>query len=220
MIESIIDWSANNRFIVILLYILITGFGIYCVISLPVDAIPDLSENQVIVFTEWMGRSPEIVEQQVTYPISSALQGLPEVKAVRATSMFGMSFVFVIFNDNTDLYFARNRVIEKLALVRSELPPNVAPILGPDGTGVGHIFWYTVEGKNYDLATLRSVQDWYLRNKLVSVEGVAEIASIGGFVKQYQVDIDPNKFRAYNVTIGELAGAIQRNNNEVGGKAS
>jgi len=218
MIERIIDWSAKNRFIVILLYIFIAGFGIYCVINLPVDAIPDLSENQVIVFTEWMGRSPEIVEQQVTYPISSALQGLPEVKAVRATSMFGMSFVFVIFNDNTDLYFARNRVIEKLALVRSELPPNVTPILGPDGTGVGHVFWYTVEGKNYDLATLRSVQDWYLRNKLVSVEGVAEIASIGGFVKQYQVDIDPNKLRAYNVTIGELAGAIQRNNNEVGGK--
>ena len=218
MIERIIDWSAKNRFIIILFYILITGFGIYCVINLPVDAIPDLSENQVIVFTEWMGRSPEIVEQQVTYPISSVLQGLPEVKAVRATSMFGMSFVFVIFNDNTDLYFARNRVIEKLALVRSELPPNVTPILGPDGTGVGHVFWYTVEGKNYDLATLRSVQDWYLRNKLVSVEGVAEIASIGGFVKQYQVDIDPNKLRAYNVTIGELAGAIQRNNNEVGGK--
>ena len=132
--------------------------------------------------------------------------------------MFGMSFVFVIFNDNTDLYFARTRVVEKLALVRSQLPSNVTPILGPDGTGVGHVFWYTVEGKNYDLATLRSVQDWYLRNKLVSVEGVAEIASIGGFVKQYQVDIDPNKLRAYNVTIGELAGAIQRNNNEVGGK--
>jgi copper/silver efflux system protein len=218
MIERIIDWSAQNRFIVILFYIFITGFGFYCVINLPVDAIPDLSENQVIVFTEWMGRSPEIVEQQITYPLSSALQGLPEVKAVRASSMFGMSFVFVIFNDNTDLYFARNRVIEKLALVRSQLPSNVTPILGPDGTGVGHVFWYTVEGKNYDLATLRSVQDWYLRNKLVSVEGVAEIASIGGFVKQYQVDIDPNKLRAYNITISELASAIQRNNNEVGGK--
>ena len=166
MIERIIDWSAKNRFIVILLYILIAGFGIYCVIKLPVDAIPDLSENQVIVFTEWMGRSPEIVEQQVTYPISSALQGLPEVKAVRATSMFGMSFVFVIFNDNTDLYFARNRVIEKLSLVRAQLPQNVTPVLGPDGTGVGHVFWYTVEGKNYDLATLRSIQDWYVRYKL------------------------------------------------------
>jgi len=218
MIEKIIEWSSKNRFIVILLYLLITGFGIYAVINLPVDAIPDLSENQVIVFTEWMGRSPEIVEQQVTYPISSALQGLPEVKAVRATSMFGMSFVFVIFNDNTDLYFARNRVIEKLSLVRAQLPQNVTPVLGPDGTGVGHVFWYTVEGKSYDLATLRSIQDWYLRYKLVSVEGVAEIASIGGFVKQYQVDIDPTKLRAYNVTIGEVANAIQRNNNEVGGK--
>ena len=218
MIERIIDWSAKNRFIVIVLYIIIAGFGIYAVINLPVDAIPDLSENQVIVFTEWMGRSPEIVEQQVTYPISSALQGLPDVKAVRATSMFGMSFVFVIFNDNTDLYFARNRVIEKLSLVQSQLPANVTPVLGPDGTGVGHVFWYTVEGKNYDLATLRSIQDWYLRYKLVSVEGVAEIASIGGFVKQYQVDVNPNKMRAYNVTIGEVANAIQRNNNEVGGK--
>ena len=218
MIERIIDWSAKNRFIVILLYLLVIGFGVYCVINLPVDAIPDLSENQVIVFTEWMGRSPEVVEQQVTYPISSALQGLPEVKAVRATSMFGMSFVFVIFNDNTDLYFARNRVVEKLALVRSQLPANATPILGPDGTGVGHVFWYTVEGKTYDLATLRSVQDWYLRNKLVSVEGVAEIASIGGFVKQYQVDIDPTKLRAYNVTVNELVSTIQRNNNEVGGK--
>lgn len=218
MIERIIDWSAKNRFIVILLYLFVTGFGIFCVVNLPVDAIPDLSENQVIVFTEWMGRSPEIVEQQVTYPISSALQGLPEVKAVRATSMFGMSFVFVIFNDNTDLYFARTRVAEKLSLVRAQLPADVTPILGPDGTGVGHVFWYTIEGKNYDLATLRSIQDWYLKNKLVSVEGVAEIASIGGYVKQYQVDIDPNKLRAYNVTIGEVASAIQRNNNEVGGK--
>lgn len=218
MIERIIDWSANNRFIVGLLYLLITGYGLYCVMTLPVDAIPDLSENQVIVFTEWMGRSPEIVEQQVTYPISSALQGLPEVKAVRATSMFGMSFVFVIFNDNTDLYFARNRVTEQLALVRAQLPQSVTPILGPDGTGVGHVFWYTVEGKGYSLAALRSIQDWYLRNKLVSVDGVAEIASIGGFVKQYQVDIDPVRLRAYGATVGDLVSTIRRNNNEVGGK--
>ncbi len=218
MIERIIDWSAKNRFIVILLYLLVTGFGIYSVVNLPVDAIPDLSENQVIVFTEWMGRSPEVVEQQVTYPISSALQGLPDVKAVRATSMFGMSFVFVIFEDKTDLYFARNRVVERLSLVQAQLPPNVTPVLGPDGTGVGHVFWYTVEGKDYDLATLRSIQDWYLRNNLVSVDGVAEIASIGGFVKQYQVDIDPMKMRSYNVTIGDVVSTIQRNNNEVGGK--
>ncbi len=218
MIERIIDWSANNRFIVILLYILIAGAGIYTVVTMPVDAIPDLSENQVIVFTEWMGRSPEIVEQQITYPLSSALQGLPEVKAVRASSMFGMSFVFVIFNDGTDLAFARTRVVEKLALVKAALPAGVTPVLGPDGTGVGHVFWYTVEGKGYDLATLRSVQDWYVRDKLVSVEGVAEIAGVGGFVKQYQVDVDPLKLQAYGLTIAEIATALQRNNNEVGGK--
>ncbi len=218
MIERIIDWSANNRFLVILLYLFLTGFGIYAVIHLPVDAIPDLSENQVIVFTEWMGRSPEIVEQQITYPISSALQGLPDVKAVRATSMFGMSFVFVIFEDNVDVYFARNRVIEKMALVQAQLPPGVTPVLGPDGTGVGHVFWYTVDGPGYDLATLRSIQDWYLRYKLVSVDGVAEVASIGGFVKQFQVDVDPLRMRAYQVTVADIAAAIQRNNNEVGGK--
>ena len=218
MIERIIDWSANNRFVDILFYILIAAVGIYTVATMPVDAIPDLSENQVIVFTEWMGRSPEIVEQQVTYPLSSALQGLPEVKAVRASSMFGMSFVFVIFNDGTDLSFARNRVVEKLALVKSTLPANVTPVLGPDGTGVGHVFWYTVEGKGYDLATLRSIQDWYVRDKLVSVEGVAEVAGIGGFIKQYQVDVDPYKLRAYGLTIADISSAIQRNNNEVGGK--
>ena len=218
MIERIIDWSAKNRFTVLLMYLVISGFGIYFVAHLPVDAIPDLSENQVIVFTEWMGRSPEIIEQQITFPISSALQGLPNVKAVRATSMFGMSFVFVIFEDNADLYFARNRVLEKLAQVRSQLPQNVTPVLGPDGTGVGHVFWYTLEGKNYDLGTLRSIQDWYLRYKLVSVEGVAEIASIGGFVKQYQVDMNPLNMRAYGITVADIARAVQQNNNEVGGK--
>ncbi|MFH0733092.1 MAG: CusA/CzcA family heavy metal efflux RND transporter [bacterium] len=218
MIEKIIDWSSKNRFIVILGYIIITGIGIYCLINLPVDAIPDLSDNQVIIFTEWMGRSPEIVEQQLTYPIVSALQGMTDVKAVRATSMFGMSFVFVIFNDNTETYFARNRVLERLATVQSQLPQGVTPTLGPDGTGVGHVFWYTVEGKGYDLGALRSVQDWYVRYKLSSVEGVAEIASIGGFIKQYQVDIDPNKLRAYNLSTTDIITAIQRNNNEVGGK--
>lgn len=218
MIEKIIDWSAKNRFTVLLVYFIISGFGIYFAANLPVDAIPDLSENQVIVFTEWMGRSPEIVEQQVTFPISSALQGLPKVKAVRATSMFGMSFVFVIFEDNIDLYFARNRVLEKLAQVRSQLPQNVTPVLGPDGTGVGHIFWYTLESKNHDLATLRSIQDWYLRYKLVSVDGVAEIASMGGFVKQYQVDMNPLKMRAYGITVADVSRAVQQNNNEVGGK--
>jgi Cu(I)/Ag(I) efflux system membrane protein CusA/SilA len=218
MIEKVIDWSSKNRFIVLMVYVLLAGFGIYCVINLPVDAIPDLSENQVIVFTEYMGRSPQIVEDQVTYPIVSALQGLPEVKAVRANSMFGMSFVFVIFNDNTDIYFARNRVMERLNSVQNQLPTGVTPTIGPDGTGVGHVFWYTVEGNKFDTGTLRSIQDWYIRYKLSSVEGVAEVASIGGFVKQYQVDIDPLKLRAYNISTSDVVSAIQRSNSEVGGK--
>lgn len=218
MIEKIIDWSANNRFIVILIYLIIIGFGIYSVVNLPVDAIPDLSENQVIIFTEWMGRSPQIIEDQVTYPIVSGLQGLPQVKAVRATSMFGMSFVFVIFDDGVDTYFARTRVLERMNTIQAQLPPGVVPSLGPDGTGVGHVFWYTVEGKGYDLGTLRAIQDWYIRYKLSSVDGVAEVASIGGFVKQYQVDVNPNDLRAHNITISDVVNAIQRSNNEVGGK--
>lgn len=218
MIENIIDWSSKNRLIVIFSYVILTGYGIYSVMYLPVDAIPDLSENQVIIFTEWMGRSPQIVEAQLTFPIVSSLQGLPEVTAVRAASMFGMSFVFVIFEDNTDIYFARTRVLERLSTVRASLPPGVTPSLGPDGTGVGHVFWYTVEGKGYDLGTLRAVQDWYIRYKLASVEGVAEVASIGGFVRQYQVDINPIQLRAYNITVSDVINAIQRSNNEVGGK--
>lgn len=218
MIEKIIDWSANNRFIVILLYIIIIGFGIYSVINLPVDAIPDLSENQVIIFTEWMGRSPQIIEDQVTFPIVSGLQGLPDVKAVRANSMFGMSFVFVIFEDNVDPYFARSRVLERMNTIQAQLPSGVVPSLGPDGTGVGHVYWYTVEGKDFDLGTLRSIQDWYIRYKLSSIEGVAEVASIGGYVKQYQVDVNPNDLRAYNLTVSDVVNSIQRSNNEVGGK--
>ncbi|OGU10898.1 MAG: cation transporter [Ignavibacteria bacterium GWB2_35_12] len=218
MIEKIIEWSSQNRFIVILLYIVLTGIGIYSVATLPVDAIPDLSENQVIIFTEWMGRSPDIIEQQITYPLVTNLQGLPGIKAVRASSMFGMSFIFVIFEDNVDLYFARTRVLERLATISSTLPPGVSPVLGPDGTGVGHVFWYTVEGKGYDLSSLRATQDWFIRYKLVSVPGVAEVASVGGFVRQYQIDIDPDKLRSYNVTTSEVVQTIQRSNNEVGGR--
>ena len=218
MIEKIIDWSSKNRLAVIFAYLILTGYGVYALINMPVDAIPDLSENQVIIYAEWMGRSPQIVESQLTFPIVSSLQGLPNVKAVRASSMFGMSFVFVIFEDNTDIYFARTRVLERLSTVRANLPPGVTPTLGPDGTGVGHVFWYTVEGDGYDLGTLRAVQDWYIRYKLASVEGVAEVASIGGFVKQYQVDVNPMQLRAYNVTISDVVNAIQRSNNEVGGK--
>lgn len=218
MIEKIIQWSADNRFIVILIYVIIIGFGIYSVINLPVDAIPDLSENQVIIFTEWMGRSPQIIEDQVTFPIVSGLQGLPDVKAVRANSMFGMSFVFVIFDDNVDTYFARSRVLERMNTIQAQLPSGVVPSLGPDGTGVGHVYWYTVKGKDYDLGALRSIQDWYVRYKLSSVEGVAEVASIGGYVKQYQVDVNPTDLRAYNLTVSDVVNAVQRSNNEVGGK--
>lgn len=218
MIEKIIEWSTNNRFIVILIYLIVIGFGIYSVINLPVDTIPDLSENQVILYTEWMGRSPQIIEDQVTFPIVSGLQGLPDVKAVRANSMFGMSFVFVIFEDNVDTYFARSRVLERMNTIQSQLPPGVVPSLGPDGTGVGHIYWYSVEANDYDLGTLRSIQDWYIRYKLASVNGVAEVASIGGYVKQFQVDVNPNNLRAYNLSVSDVVNSIQRSNNEVGGK--
>ena len=218
MIEKIIDWSIRNRAFVILLYIVAAGIGIYSVANLPVDAIPDLSENQIIVFTEYMGRSPQIVEDQVTFPIVSSLQGLPQVKAVRATTMFGMSFVFIIFNEKTDIYFARTRVLEKLATIKSQLPSGVTPTIGPDGTGVGHVFWYTLESNKHDLAFLRALQDWDIRFKLASVEGVAEVASVGGFVKQYQVDINPDKLRAYGLSVSDISSAVMKSNNETGGK--
>ncbi len=218
MIERIIEWSAANRTLVIILFVVLAGFGAWGAVTTPVDAIPDLSDNQVIVFTEWMGRSPQVVEDQVTYPLASALQGLPDVKAVRASSMFGMSFIFVIFNDGVDLYFARQQVSERLIAARASLPAGATPVLGPDGTGVGHVFWYTVEGKGYDLATLRGIQDWFIRYKLAAVDGVAEVASIGGFVRQYQVDVDPERLREYGLAFGDVVTAVQRGNNEVGGK--
>ena len=218
MIEKIIEYSARNKFVIILAYTLLIGWGIWSVYTTPVDAIPDLSDNQVIVFTEWMGRSPKIIEDQITYPLVSNLQGLPKVKAVRAQSMFGMSFIYVIFDDDADIYWARSRVLEKLNYASSSLPPGVVPTLGPDGTGVGHVFWYTVEGKDYDLAELRAIQDWYIRYQLNSVQGVAEVASIGGFVKQYQVDLDPIKLAAYDVNFNSVVEAIKGTNRDVGGK--
>ncbi|MDP1675914.1 MAG: CusA/CzcA family heavy metal efflux RND transporter [Bacteroidota bacterium] len=217
MIEKIIDYSARNKFIVILVYLIIIGWGIWAVAKTPLDAIPDLSENQVIVFTEWMGRSPQLIEDQVTFPLVTALQGVPEVEAIRAQSMFGMSFIYIIFNENTDLYWARSRVLEKLSTVQSSLPQGAKMQLGPDGTGVGHVFWYTVEGK-YDLGTLRAIQDWYIKLNLQGVQGVAEVASVGGFVKQYQVDVDPDKMKSFGVTVNDIRNAVMRSNNDVGGK--
>jgi len=217
MIERIIDFSARNRFVVIVCYLLVIGAGLWAVRTMPVDAIPDLSENQVVVFTEWMGRSPKLVEDQVTFPLVTALQGVPEVHAIRAQSMFGMSFVYIIFNETTDLYWARSRVLEKLSAVQSALPAGAKVQLGPDGTGVGHVFWYTVEG-TYDLGTLRAIQDWYVKLNLQGIPGVAEVASVGGFVRQYQVDVDPDKMKAFGLTIADVRNAVMRSNNDVGGK--
>ena len=217
MIERIIDFSARNRFVIVVAYLVVIAWGIWAVSTTPLDAIPDLSENQVIVFTEWMGRSPQLVEDQITFPLVTALQGVPDVEAIRAQSMFGMSFVYIIFSEHADLYWARSRVLEKLSTVQSTLPAGAKQQLGPDGTGVGHVFWYTLEG-HQDLGELRAVQDWYVKLNLQGVRGVAEVASIGGFVRQYQVDIDPNKMKAFGVTVGQIRTAVMRSNNDVGGK--
>lgn len=217
MIERVIEWSVRNRFLVILALVALIVGGMFSVVRTSLDAIPDLSDNQVIVYTEWSGRSPQIVEDQVTYPLEAALQGLPHVKAVRASSAFGFSMVYAIFDDATDLYFARTRVLERLASIQASLPAGVSPMLGPDGTGVGQVFWYTVDGKGYDLGTLRSLQDWYLKLQLQSVPGVAEVASIGGFVRQYQIDVDPTKLYSYGVTTKDVVNAVKMSNNEVGG---
>jgi len=195
----------------------ITAYGIYAVKTTPVDAIPDLSENQVIIFSEWMGRGPQIMEDQVTYPLVSNLQGIPKVKNIRANSMFGMSFVFVIFDDDADIYWARTRVLERLNYAQGLLPAGVVPTLGPDGTGLGHVFWYTLNAPGYDLGELRALQDWYVRFALQTVEGVSEVASFGGFQKQYQVIIDPLKLQYYNIPLMDVVNEIRKNNNDVGG---
>jgi copper/silver efflux system protein len=218
MIGRIIEFSVRNRFLVLLAYIAIAGWGYWALLRTPIDAIPDLSENQVIVFTDWPGRSPQEVEDQVTYPLTVNLQGLAGVRVIRSSSAFGFSMINIIFNDDTDLYFARTRVLEKLSLAASQMPSGVVPTLGPDATGVGQVYWYTVEGKGYDMGTLRSLQDWFIRYQLNSVPGVSEVASVGGYVRQYQVDIDPNKLRAYSVTLVDVKMAIERSNNNVGGK--
>ncbi len=217
MISRLIELSLKNRFLVLIAYALLGGWGYWALLRTPIDAIPDLSENQVIVFTDWPGRSPREVEDQITYPLTVNLQGLTSVKTVRSSSAFGFSMINIIFEDDVDVYFARTRVLERLSLASSFLPSGVTPTLGPDATGVGQIFWYTVEGP-YDPGTLRSLQDWFIRYQLNSVSGVAEVASIGGFVRQYQIDVDPVKLRAYNVPMSMVFAAVQRSNNNVGAK--
>ena len=217
MIDRLIELSLRNRFLVVALWIGIAGWGLWAMLRAPIDAIPDLSDNQVIVFTDWSGRSPQEVEDQVTYPLTVNLQGLPGVKVVRSSSAFGFSMIFVIFEDNVDLYFARTRVLERLNLVTKQLPSGVVPTLGPDATGVGHVFWYTVEGGGLSLRDLRSLQDWYVRYQLNSVPGVAEVASVGGTIQQYQIDIDPNRLRSYGLPLGTVVRAVIASNSNVGG---
>jgi len=218
MVNKLIEFSLRNRYIVLALAIGLFGWGIYNIQRNPVDAIPDLSENQVIVFTEWTGQSPQIMEDQVTYPLVSNLQGVPKVKDIRGTSMFGMSFVYVVFEDNVDIYWARTRVLEKLNYAQRLLPQGVTPSLGPDGTGVGHIFWYHLNAPNMDLGEQRALQDWYVKLALQTVPGVAEVASFGGFEKQYQLVVDPVKLQFYNLSMMDVMTKVRANNNDVGGR--
>lgn len=217
MIEKIISWSIRNRFFVWIGIIMIVVGGIYSIKETPVDALPDLSENQVIIYTEYMGRNPKIMEDQITYPLVSNLQGIPSIKSIRAASMFGMSFIFVVFKDDVDVYWARTRVLERLNYAQKFLPQGVTPSLGPDGTGLGHVFWYTLDGKGYNLGELRALQDWYVKFALQNVEGVSEVASFGGFQKGYQVTIDPHKLVYYGVSLMDVTRAVSANNKDVGG---
>ena len=220
MINAIIDYCARNRFLVLLLAGFLTAWGGWAIYNISLDAIPDLSDVQVIVFTEWQGRSPDLVEDQITYPIVTSLLAAPKVQFVRGQSFFGLSFVYVIFEDGTDMYWARSRVLEYMQSMLGNLPEGVTPTLGPDATGVGWVYQYALvdETGQHNLQELRSFQDWYLRYWLQAVPGVAEVASVGGYVKQYQVNLDPNKLRAYNVPIRRVIDAIRRSNNDVGGR--
>lgn len=217
MIHRLIEICLRNRGVVVVLYLGLAVWGYWALLRTPIDAIPDLSDNQVIVFTDWPGRSPQEVEDQVTYPLVTNLQGLAGVRVVRASSAFSFSMINVIFEDNVDLYWARTRVLERLNLITKQLPEGVVPTLGPDATGVGQIFWYTIESDQMNLRDLRTLQDWFVRYQLNSVPGVAEVASVGGYVQQYQVDVDPNKLRAYAIPLSTVVEAVQRSNNNVGG---
>ena len=218
MVQKLIELALRNRIIVLLLAGCLFAWGIYSIKKNPIDAIPDLSENQVIVFTEWMGRSPQVIEDQVTYPLVSNLQGIPRIKNIRGSSMFGMSFVYVIFEDNVDIYWARTRVLERLNFAQRLLPQGITPTLGPDGTGVGHIYWYYLDAPKMDLGEQRALQDWYVKFALQTVPGVAEVASFGGFEKQYQLVVDPVKLQYYNISLMDVMNKVKANNNDVGGR--
>ena len=219
MLQRVIDFSLKNKFIVLLATAAAVLGGVYAVKNIPLDAIPDLSDTQVIIYTPWEGQAPNIVEDQVTYPITTKMLSVPRQKAVRGYSFYGFSFVYVIFEDGTDPYWARSRVLEYLSGLSGQLPKGVTPSLGPDATGVGWAFMYSINSTNRDLAELRSYQDWYLKYQLTAVDGVSEVASVGGFVKQYQVTVDPTKLRAYNLSLKDVSMAIERSNGEVGGRS-
>src|SRR6059036_2210595 len=219
MVERVIEFSARNRFLVLILTGVAIVGAVWAVRNIPLDAIPDLSDTQVIVYSRW-DRSPDIVEDQVTYPITSAMLGTPKVKAVRGFSDFGYSYVYVIFEDGTDLYWARSRVLEYLSKIQGSLPTGVKTELGPDATGVGWVYQYALVDTTgqRSLADLRSVEDWHIRYELQSVPGVAEVASVGGFVRQYQITVDPNKLASYGIPLMQVSDAVRKSNNEVGGR--
>lgn len=220
MIARLIERSFRHRVLVLMVWLIIAAWGVYAMMNLPVDAIPDLSDVQVIIASDFPGQAPQVVEDQVTYPLATAMLSVPYAKVVRGYSMFGLSLVYVIFEDGTDIYWARSRVLEYLNFARGKLPATVTPVLGPDATGVGWVFQYVLEDPTgqHDLSQLRSIQDWYLRYQLQTVPGVSEVASIGGFVKNYQVVVDPNKLAAYGIPLGQVKMAIQRSNQDVGGR--
>ncbi|MCD6044735.1 MAG: cusA, partial [Burkholderiales bacterium] len=218
MLSRIIEWSARNVFVVLLATFFVVGWGVYSVIKTPVDAIPDLSDVQVIIYTEYPGQAPQVVEDQVTYPLTTAMLGVPKSKVVRGLSVFGASFVYIIFEDGTDIYWARSRVLEYLNYVSGRLPRGVTASLGPDATGVGWVFQYAVLAKSRSLEELRSIQDWFVRYQLTKAHGVSEVASVGGFVKQYQVTVDPRLLQAYGVSLGRVMQVIRDSNRDVGGR--
>ena len=218
MIAALIRWSARNVFLVGLAAVFVTVAGIYAVLRVPLDAIPDLSDVQVIVYTEYPGQAPQVVEDQVTYPLTTAMLTVPKSRVVRGFSFFGVSFVYVIFADGTDLYWARSRVLEYLNSAAGRLPTGVTPTIGPDATGVGWVYQYVVRGEQQSLAELRSLQDWSIRYGLAKAEGVAEVASVGGFVKQYSVVIDPRRLQALGIPLSKIRDVIRDSNMDVGGR--
>ncbi|KGM50841.1 hypothetical protein N792_02400, partial [Lysobacter concretionis Ko07 = DSM 16239] len=218
MLARLIEWSVRNVFLVLVMAIAVTGGGIYALLNTPLDAQPDLSDVQVIVYADMPGQAPQVVEDQVTYPLSTAMLAVPHAKVVRGISMFGASYVYVIFEDGTDIYWARARVLEYLNTASKQMPAGVTPTLGPDATGVGWVYQYVLQGKQKSLDELRAIQDWYVRYQLTKAPGVAEVASVGGFVREYSITVDPGKLRQYGVPLSRVSEVVAQSNRDVGGR--